>query len=86
LALEYIALIKMRLNEPGTHRPFKIPLGVPGLCIGLVLPVTVYFVALAGAFTSAEKNAVSAAVFAIAILLSAEGLWQIIRWRDRRVV
>jgi len=81
LALEYIALIKMRLKEPDTHRPFKIPLGIPGLCIGLLLPATVYFVALAGAFTSAEKNATLAAVFAIIILLSAELLWQLIRWK-----
>lgn len=82
LALEYIALIRLRIKEPGTHRPFKIPLGIPGLCIGLLLPVTVYFIALAGAFSSTPR-ALSAAVFAIVILLSAEVFWQVIRWRKR---
>ena len=77
LSLEYIALIKLRITEPYTHRPFKIPLGIPGLCFGLILPVVVYFVALAGAFTSTPR-AVSAAIFAICILLSAELLWQVI--------
>jgi amino acid transporter len=80
LALEYIALIKLRITEPHTHRPFKIPLGIPGLCIGLILPVAVYFTALGGALSS-TPGAVAAAEFAIAILLSAEVLWQIIRWR-----
>jgi amino acid transporter len=83
LALEYIALIKLRINEPGTHRPFKIPLGIPGLCIGLLLPVTVYFTALAGAFSSTPR-AVSAAEFAIITLLSAEVLWQLVAWQRRR--
>jgi amino acid transporter len=83
LALEYIALIKMRIKEPGTHRPFKIPLGIPGLCIGLILPVTVYFTALGGAFAS-TNGAVWAAVFAIAILLSAEFLWWIVVWRKKK--
>ena len=82
LSLEYIALIKLRIKEPDTHRPFKIPFGVPGLCIGLLLPVTVYFTALGGAFSSTPR-AVSAAEFAIVTLLSAEVLWQIIAWRRR---
>ena len=80
LSLEYISLIKMRKTEPDTHRPFRIPLGIPGLCLMLVLPFTVYFVALAGAFSSAEE-AVWAAVFAIAALASAELVWRLIIWK-----
>jgi amino acid transporter len=80
LSLEYISLIKLRIHEPDTHRPFKIKLSVPGLCMMLVLPVTVYFVALAGAFASTEQ-AVWAAVFAITALASAELVWQIILWK-----
>jgi amino acid transporter len=79
LALEYISLIKLRIKEPGTHRPFKIPLGVPGLCVVLILPAAVYLIALMGAFSS-TKGAVWAAVFAIATLLSAEVLWQVVTW------
>jgi len=78
--LEYVSLIKLRIKEPDTHRPFKIPLGIPALCVVLILPAAVYLVALTGAFASTE-GAVWAAVFAIATLLSAEFLWQIIVWR-----
>jgi len=82
LSLEYISLIKMRIKEPDRHRPFKIPFGVPGLCIGLILPVAVYFTALAGALSS-TKGAVLAAVFAIITLLSAELLWQVVKLSKR---
>lgn len=82
LSLEYISLIKMRMKEPDRHRPFKIPFGIPGLCIGLILPVAIYFTALAGALSS-TPGAVLAAVFAIITLLSAELLWQVIRWSKR---
>ena len=80
LALEYISLIKLRIKEPDVHRPFKIPLGIPGLCIALLLPFGIYFVALTGALMSKE-NGLLAAVFAIATLLSAEFLWQIMKRR-----
>ncbi|SDS05363.1 amino acid/polyamine/organocation transporter, APC superfamily [Mucilaginibacter mallensis] len=82
LSLEYISLIKMRIKEPDRHRPFKIPLGIPGLCIGLILPVAIYFTALAGALSS-TPGAILAALFAIITLLSAEVLWQVIRWSKR---
>lgn len=80
LALEYVSLIKLRIKEPDTYRPFKIPLGIPGLFIALALPVMVYFTALTGAMLSKE-NGLLAALFAIVILLSAEGLWQIVKRR-----
>ena len=80
LSLEYISLIKLRKLSPDVHRPFKIPLGIKGLCLMVIFPVTVYFVALAGAFSSAE-GAVWAAVFAIAVLCSAEVVWRLICWR-----
>ena len=80
LSLEYISLIKLRMVQPETKRPFKIHLGIPGLCFMMALPAIVYFVALAGAFSSA-KGAVWAAVFAIAALASAEVLWRLIVWR-----
>jgi len=75
LSLEYISLVKLRIKEPDRARPFKIPLGVPGLCILLMLPVLVYVIALAGTFSS-EGDAVKASVFAIIALLSAEVAWQ----------
>jgi amino acid transporter len=80
LSLEYMSLIKLRRTSPDVHRPFKIPLNVTWLCIALVLPFGVYFVALAGAFASSEQ-AVMAAVFAIVVLCSAELVWQLILWK-----
>jgi amino acid transporter len=80
LSLEYISLVKLRIKEPDTPRPFKIKLSVTGLCMLLILPVTVYFVALAGAFASTAQ-AVWAAVFAITTLMSAELVWQLVLWK-----
>ncbi|WP_295800818.1 APC family permease [Mucilaginibacter sp.] len=80
LSLEYVSLIRLRRAEPDRHRPFKIPLGIPGLYLMILLPFTVYFVALFGAFSS-EEHAVWAAVFAIVALSSAELVWRIIVWR-----
>jgi len=80
LALEYVSLIKLRIKEPETHRPFKIPLGVKGLCLAVALPTIIYFVAFAGALSS-TKNGVLAALFAFVLLCSAELLWQIVKRR-----
>ncbi|MCC8424524.1 APC family permease [Mucilaginibacter sp. UR6-11] len=80
LSLEYIALIKLRIKEPGTARPFKIPLGITGLCLMLVLPALVYFIALGGAFSSSAET-IKPALFAICALLSAEIFWRLLVWR-----
>jgi len=80
LALEYISLIRLRIKEPDTHRPFKIPLGIRGLCVAILFPFGVYFLALTGALLSQERGLL-AAVFAIVTLLSAELLWQIVKRR-----
>jgi amino acid transporter len=80
LSLEYISLIKLRIVSPDVHRPFKIPLNVPWLCVMLILPVTVYFVALGAAFSSSGET-VWAAVFAVVVLASAELFWRLIIWK-----
>eukprot|EP01037_Dinobryon_pediforme_P007527 gene7527-7592_t len=80
LSLEYISLIKLRRVAPNTPRPFKIPLGVPWLCLMVMLPVVVYFVALAGAFSS-SGNGVWAAAFAVITLCTAELVWRLILWK-----
>ena len=80
LFLEYISLIRLRIKEPLTHRPFRIPLGVPGLCVMVALPVGVYLIALTGVFFSA-KEIIRPAIFAISILLTAEVAWQVVVWR-----
>ncbi|HEY8783576.1 MAG TPA: hypothetical protein VIM16_18260 [Mucilaginibacter sp.] len=50
--------------------------GITGLCMMTLLPFIVYFVALAGAFSSSGQ-AVWAAIFAIAVLATAEAVWPI---------
>jgi amino acid transporter len=80
LFLEYISLIKMRIQEPDRVRSFKIPLSTHWLCILLILPVGIYGVALSGVLSSMSE-ALKPALFAIAALLSGELVWQIILWR-----
>ena len=80
LFLEYISLIRLRTKDPMAHRPFKIPLGVPGLCVMVVLPVGVYILALTGVFFSATEI-IKPALFAVGILLTAELAWQLVIWR-----
>ncbi|OKS88527.1 APC family permease [Mucilaginibacter polytrichastri] len=80
--LEYAALIATRIKQPDAHRPFKIPLGVGGLLVLLILPIAVYFIAMAGAFDSTEQ-AIRPAIFAILALSTAELCWQMINLRRR---
>lgn len=77
LFLEYLTLIVMRIRSPGMYRPFKIPLGVGGLCVFMILPTAVYFVALGGALVSTEHT-LKPAIFALIALASAELFWQVI--------
>jgi amino acid transporter len=85
LFLEFVALIVLRIKAPREHRPFKIPLNVFGLCIMALLPLGVYSIAIAAAFIS-EGKTFTPLVFAIVTLLSAELIWQIIRWRAKRTM
>jgi amino acid transporter len=80
LFLEYVSLIKLRIREPHRPRPFKIPLSTRWLCILLMLPLGVYSIALSGVLSSISA-AIKPALFAIAALLSAEIVWQIVLWR-----
>jgi len=82
LFLEFISLIIFRIKLPHEQRPFKIPLNVAGLFLLILLPISVYCIALASAF-SIEGKMLKPALFALVALLSAEVIWQIIVWRKR---
>ena len=82
LFLEFISLIIFRVKLPHLKRPFKIPLNIAGLCLLILLPISVYCIALTSAF-SVEGKMLKPALFALGALLSAEVIWQIIRWRKR---
>lgn len=77
LFLEFISLIVLRIKAPHEHRPFKIPLNIFGLCLLLLLPVTIFIIALSGAISESGKTLVPA-LFAIGALLTAEIIWRII--------
>jgi amino acid transporter len=80
LFLEYASLIKLRITAPEAHRPFKIPLGIKGICLLVLLPVGVYIIGLTGVFLSADET-VRPAIFAVCALLSAEVAWHLITWK-----
>jgi amino acid transporter len=80
LSLEYLSLIRLRIKLPDIDRPFKIPLNVTGICLMILLPVSVFLIALAGVFSSTGQT-IKPAVFAIVTLLSAELMWRLLNWR-----
>ena len=82
LFLEFISLVIFRIRLPHAKRPFKIPLNIAGLCILILLPISVYCIALTSAFTL-EGKMLKPALFALGALLSAEVIWQVIVWRKR---
>lgn len=80
LSLEFVALFVLRIRQPRAHRPFKIPLGNTGLLLMLLLPVSVYIIALSGALHS-SGNMVMPALISIGMLISAEFAWRLVVWR-----
>ena len=83
LSLEFVTLLKLRITEPDRRRPFRIPLNTSLLFVMMILPLTIFSVALSGAFASEGKMLIPA-VFAVCALLSAEVAWQVVRWRKGR--
>jgi amino acid transporter len=80
LFLEFISLVIFRIRLPDEKRPFRIPLGIPGLCLLMLFPVGVYTIALTSAFSLEGKMWIPA-LFALSALVSAEIVWRIIVWR-----
>jgi amino acid transporter len=83
LSLEYVALIRLRTIAANDHRPFKIRLNKRGLVIMALLPATVYIIAMIGSFLNSDKALVPA-IFAIVALFSAEALWQLVKWTNKK--
>ncbi|SCC61604.1 amino acid/polyamine/organocation transporter, APC superfamily [Chitinophaga costaii] len=77
LFLEFIALIILRIKAPQWERPFRIPLGIPGLCIMTLLPLIVFGVAFSGALMAGQNN--QPLLFSVIALISGEVVWQGIR-------
>ncbi|RYY41025.1 MAG: APC family permease [Chitinophagaceae bacterium] len=79
LLLEYVSLIYFRIKAPQLHRPFRIPLGVPGLVLMALLPFAVYGVALTAAFMD-EGGSLRPLLFALLALGSAELMFRVVRF------
>lgn len=80
LFLEYVSLIVLRRTQPDAHRPFKIPLPVPGLIAMTVIPFLCFFTALAAALTDAGGS-LTPALFALGTLLTAPVAWVFLKKR-----
>lgn len=83
LFLEFISLIVLRVKEPHAHRPFKIPLNTVGLCLMMLLPLSVYVIALVAVFSQSSKM-FAPAMFAVCALLTAEVAWLIVRLANKK--
>lgn len=81
LFLEFCSLIILRRKLPNEPRPYKIRLGITGLCLMMLLPFSIYFVALSAALVN---EGMWPAVFAVGILLTAEIAWKIIKWKAKK--
>lgn len=80
LFLEYVSLIVLRRTKPDAHRPFRIPLGVPGLIAMTAVPFLCFITALVAALTDAGGS-VTPALFALGTLLTAPLAWLLLRKR-----
>ena len=78
LLLEFISLLVFRIKAPDQYRPFKIPLNITGICLMIVLPLSVLGFAIGGICMTNNRN-FSSVVFALLALLSAEIIWQFIQ-------
>ena len=81
LFLEFASLIILRIKIPNQHRPFKIPLNIPGLFLMICLPIVVYFIALIGALID-SGNTWKPVLMAISMLFTAELFWRFIIWKN----
>ena len=83
IILEFIALIKLRVKAPWEYRPFKIPLGIWGLCAFFLIPILVYTFVVSAAFINSGQT-IKPVAFSVLSLLSAEFIWRIIIKRNFR--
>jgi amino acid transporter len=84
LFLEFIALIRLRIHQPETPRPFRIPLNVGGLIAMVTLPAGCLAVALYGLLSASDFHS-GAAVFALAGILTGPLVWLVVRTKGSRV-
>ena len=77
LFLEFVSLITLRVRAPERHRPFRIPLNIPGLIVMTSIPAVCLGVALYGLLSETDLHA-GATLFAAGIILSGPAAWAIL--------
>jgi amino acid transporter len=80
LFLEFSSLVALRRSAPGVRRPFRIPLGVPGLVVLALVPGSCLLLALYGVVITSDIHA-NAVIFTGAAILSGPAAWGVVRWR-----
>jgi amino acid transporter len=85
ILLEFVSLIMLRIKEPLSKRPFRIPLGVSGLCIFYLSPLCIYLFALYNVVLTVPGIYRSLIIIAI-MLLSGVVMWWFVAARRRKEV
>jgi len=82
LVLEFIALVVLRLREPGLHRPFRISGGVTGAVIAGVGPTSLLVLAL---IRNRDEKLGNTSALTLGLILMATGVvaWYILDWVRR---
>jgi amino acid transporter len=79
LVLEFIALVVLRLREPGLHRPFRIPGGMAGAVLTGVGPTALLAVALVRN-RNEQMGRVNALTLGLAIMAAGVAVWYLGGW------
>ncbi|KAM2171848.1 hypothetical protein ACFX1X_035497 [Malus domestica] len=67
MIMEFIAFVKLRMNQPAASRPFKIPVGTVGAILICIPPTLLIFVVLA--LATPKVMVISIAAMIIGLLL-----------------
>ncbi|MGN6568472.1 MAG: APC family permease [Flavipsychrobacter sp.] len=85
IMLEFISLITLRIKEPQAHRPFRIPLGVGGLSVLYLLPLSIYSFAFYNVVLTVPGVYKSLIIIAV-MLLSGVLMWWLVAARRAKIV
>ena len=75
LALEFVALVALRITEPALARPFRVPGGLPGVIALGVPPVVLLVAALGASFTDPEAGGAAGLKLAAALIAAGPVLY-----------
>ena len=83
LVLEFVALVALRVKEPGLARPFRVPGGLPGAVLVGVGPTALLAIAFIRNRNETMEN-VSALTIGLALMAAGVGAWYLAGWARKR--